>query len=923
MKNFIITTLFILLPLGLCAQSPVQFFEDFSDANFTERWQGDVGNFTVNATEQLQSNTGQLATSANYYISRNIALTGVCEWRFFVNLKFGTSTTNNIDFYLMSDKQNLTANNINGYFVRVGNGAASTSGRQIVLYKVENGTATPIITSESNLVNSTTNNPFFIKIARSEENIWTLQYNKTGWGDAFTTIATPTFNADIENSAYTGIFVRQSAIAAPANNHFFDDIYVFGEEYKDKIPPTVTEIAITNDNQLTVSFSEPINPVDENNFSLSGVGLLSKPILSADGQTVTLTFAETFVETFYTLTMHTITDLAGNSLQITDYKVVIPEKIYLLKDDFSDGEFTENPTWSGNEDSFEVIDVEGNYMLHSINQTANAKFYLSTPSSVATNCQWEFWTNLQFNTSNPNTVDVFLMSDKQNLWDTGITGYFVKIGTSDDKISLFKRINGTDTEIVVGDKDVTNASNNILKIRVTRDEDNVWTLEYDKTGTGNLYNFGGSVTDGEISTNSYFGIAIAQSTSGFFGKHYFDNIYAGPIVETNITAPSFISATILFTAEGEIIRNNQLLVQFSKRVNFSSAAFFVSEGMGVPNKVQPQPNNSSVLLTFSSDFQPQTVYTLIADNVIDANGLSLINNEFKFGLPELPEQNDLVINEVMFNNPDAAEEYVEIYNKSNKILDVSGVRITTLKTTVKEGQSPYNTGATIPQETIILPGGYLALCKTPDIEREYFNAPDTARFAVVAIPSLNNESATLVLCTSAYDIIFDQLTYSSKWHYPLIKNVKGVALERIDPFAETQKADNWLSASALVNYGTPGYKNSQYRVPEKNASEKMFWFENKVFTPDNDGIDDILILHYKMPEGGYSAIITVYDASGQKIRTVCSGEELGIEGTVTWNGSTDRNKAASIGIYAMYIELYNAKTGKKIREKLACVVSTR
>ncbi|MFN6037051.1 MAG: hypothetical protein ACK452_01185, partial [Bacteroidota bacterium] len=77
-----------------------------------------------------------------------------------------------------------------------------------------------------------------------------------------------------------------------------------------------------------------------------------------------------------------------------------------ILDDFSDGDVTNNPTWVGNTADFTVV----NNQMRSNSVVASTTFYLSTPSNLVNNCQWEFWCNLQFNTSSANWVDVYLIA---------------------------------------------------------------------------------------------------------------------------------------------------------------------------------------------------------------------------------------------------------------------------------------------------------------------------------------------------------------------------------------------------------------------------------------------------------------------------------------------------------------------------------
>src|ERR1035437_2630248 len=152
-----------------------------------------------------------------------------------------------------------------------------------------------------------------------------------------------------------------------------------------------------------------------------------------------------------------------------------------VADNFSDGDFTNTPTWSGDDSVYTVVTNK----LRSNKTVASSTFYLSTPSTLANNCQWEFWVNLQFNTSSANYVDVYLTSDQANLKATNINGYFVRLGSTTDDICLYKKVNGTATKIIDGTDLILNTSNNTLKVKVVRDASNNFTLSRDVGATGN------------------------------------------------------------------------------------------------------------------------------------------------------------------------------------------------------------------------------------------------------------------------------------------------------------------------------------------------------------------------------------------------------------------------------------------------------
>ena len=198
-----------------------------------------------------------------------------------------------------------------------------------------------------------------------------------------------------------------------------------------------------------------------------------------------------------------------------------------LNDNFTDGNFSVNPAWIGDDSVYTVVDVAGDMHLRSNKLQTNSSFYLATPSAQASNAQWELYTNLTFNTSSANYVDIYLMSDQSNLLSGTLNGYFVRIGGTTDEISLYRKVAGTAVKIIDGTDGVTNISNNILKIKVIRTSANDWTLSRDITGTGVSYFTEGTINDATIATSSFFGISITQSTASFFQKHFFDDIYVG------------------------------------------------------------------------------------------------------------------------------------------------------------------------------------------------------------------------------------------------------------------------------------------------------------------------------------------------------------------------------------------------------------
>ena len=187
------------------------------------------------------------------------------------------------------------------------------------------------------------------------------------------------------------------------------------------------------------------------------------------------------------------------------------------------------------------------------------------------------------------------------------------------------------------------------------------------------------------------------------------------------------------------------------------------------------------------------------------------------------------------------------------------------------------------------------------------------------MPSFNDDEG-YVLILNAQGSVTDELHYNENWHFKLIDNREGVALERIDYNANTQQQDNWHSAATPVGYGTPTYKNSQYKI--NDGLQGDVFITPEIVSPDNDGIDDFATVTYNFPAAGYVANITIFDAAGRPVRYLQRNALCGITGNFRWDGLGEKNQQLSTGIYVVFTEIFNLQ-GKKKQFKNTIVVARR
>ncbi|HSC37509.1 MAG TPA: Ig-like domain-containing protein, partial [Chitinophagaceae bacterium] len=342
-----------------------------------------------------------------------------------------------------------------------------------------------------------------------------------------------------------------------------------------------------------------------------------------------------------------------------------------LADNFSDGDFSNNPAWGGNTADWIVNTA---LRLQSNNTVANSSFYLSTPSTVAAGTQWELYVQLAFNTSSANYVDIYLAASAANIGLSNTTGYFVRLGNTSDDICLYRKdASGLATLLIDGLDGVLNTSNNILKIKVTRNSRYQWTLMRDAGATGN-YISEGTTADSVYRTSSFFGLLVKQSTAGFFQKHFFDDIEIKPYAPDTIP-PAIVSAAATAT--------NALDLLFSEAVDPASSQatgnYFTDNGIGFPaSAVRDAANNALVHLLFANPFPNGTDCHLTASHVKDLSGNALTSASVSFGFYTV-QQYDVVIDEIMADpNPPVAlppYEFIELKNVSAHSLDLYGWQV--------------------------------------------------------------------------------------------------------------------------------------------------------------------------------------------------------------------------------------------------------
>jgi hypothetical protein len=357
--------------------------------------------------------------------------------------------------------------------------------------------------------------------------------------------------------------------------------------------------------------------------------------------------------------------------------------------------------------------------------------------------------------------------------------------------------------------------------------------------------------------------------------------------------------------------NLNIIVVFNEPLDSLKGAtpanYSIDGGLSIQSATPLSPVFDRVQLRLNTTMQVNIVYAITANNITDCKNNAIGSaNKAKIGLPVDAAANEIVINEILFDPKSGSSDYVELYNRSNKIFDLNKIYVANrnssgaISSTRLISSVPY----------YIFPGDYVIVTEdAATLALDYMVQNPDAVFVLSSLPSYPDDEGNVIVLNFQGAVV-DEVKYKDDWHFALLNNDEGVSLERIDPDAESQKADNWHSAASTSGYGTPTYKNSQFKLVQSISA--AIEVTPKVFSPDNDGRDDIATIQYKTTEPGYIANITIYDANGRPVRNLVKNSLLGLQGYWTWDGLDDKRLKVPVGTYILFTELFNLNGKKEV-----------
>ncbi|MEQ6168037.1 lamin tail domain-containing protein [Ekhidna sp. MALMAid0563] len=467
-----------------------------------------------------------------------------------------------------------------------------------------------------------------------------------------------------------------------------------------------------------------------------------------------------------------------------------------VTDDFSDGDFITSPTWTGSssfgvDDPFEISEADNQLRSQNLDMGSGTRLlYLSTANNMdlsSSTAEWGFRFRLGFSqpgsasTNSNNTSRVYLMSNSSNL-NGDLNGYYVELRYPDsdvNEVRLFRQDGSSTTELSLSGSIQQLTSQDFVNVTVSRSETGLWELEVNSISQG-------TTTDNTYSSSSFFGVQVRYTANSRDNGFYFDD-FSGQVTPVADTSPPTIQSV---TA----ISDTQLDVQFSEPVDETTSEvagnYSIDGGISVSSADRDISNTSLVHLAIDP-LTNGTIYTLTINNIEDENGNAIVDNSeemFEYLVFEEATELDIVINEFMaapsVESGLPNEEYVEIYNRSDKFVNLENW-------TISDAAGP---SSGFPSTTL-RPGEYLILTSTGNgaLFSGFGDVLEVASF-----PALNNSGDDIVLANSLATVIH-QIDYQD--------SENGVSTELINPDDPCLSIDSY-ALSVDASGGTPGSQNS-------------------------------------------------------------------------------------------------------------------
>jgi hypothetical protein len=366
----------------------------------------------------------------------------------------------------------------------------------------------------------------------------------------------------------------------------------------------------------------------------------------------------------------------------------------------------------------------------------------------------------------------------------------------------------------------------------------------------------------------------------------------------------------------QVIDGRQVVLLFNKTikpdVNLDQIA--VEPNLRVVRaRIGPLPNQ--LTLELGEEIRQGIKYKVALGQFRECGGKLIEGREPFFVRPSKAEPGDIVINEVLFNPLSGSPKFVEIYNTSDKFINLRDWKLANLNSSGEIA----NRRNMFAEDFLIEPYSFLVFTTDANkLRQDYPRAVQQNLIELSSLPSYPITAGNVVLLNPD-ESLTELFGYSERMHHRLLKEVKGVSLERISPQHPVNELSNWQSASSSAGFATPGFRNSHYA---SGPLADGIQIEPKVFFPEDVGDISFTRISYQLGQPGKIGSIRIYGLNGHEIREICQNALWGSEGFYLWDGTDNSGRKVRPGYYVVWVQVFDLQ-GNIAETRKTVVVGTK
>jgi len=380
----------------------------------------------------------------------------------------------------------------------------------------------------------------------------------------------------------------------------------------------------------------------------------------------------------------------------------------------------------------------------------------------------------------------------------------------------------------------------------------------------------------------------------------------------NALIPDREAPVFLFAGFG---RKGELNLHFSERIIAGTPWFsqlVIRPGNLVPDSgLSSSPLGNVITCHYPRDPAAIPGFTVTMPSPVDCSGNQGTRMNVRAGSVIPPAPGTVVVNEIMFDPLEGYPWFIELFFPGPGYLDLADLCVGLADT----GSTPSTFKPLSPCSRITGPGELVVF--TGDLDRflhVYDFGPSGKWVGLEGMPGMPVRGGSVFIADRSGQTV-DMAVYNPEMHIDLIGESKGVSLERIDPGLPGTVPSSWHSAASIEGYGTPGRPNSQ--SVSGPLQESLLAAEPRVFSPDNDGYNDLLRISAGSGERNILLRLWVTNASGRTVR-VLANNHVGAPSTAySWDGEDENGHMVEEGFYVVHLKIYHPVSGKVRGAKVA------